>query len=58
MSKTTREPENYLEQHALRALKAEPTWTVSMYAAYNDLSDETTEELRNFLTPHLPAKQL
>ena len=53
----TRGPQNFLEQHALKALKAEPTWTITMYAVYNDLSDELTEELRKFLKQHLPEAQ-
>lgn len=55
--KKRREPRTFLEDHALRSLKAEPTWTVTMYAAYNDLTDETVEELRHFLEPHLSQAQ-
>ena len=53
-----RKPENFLESHALESLKAEPTWTLSMYAAYNDLEEDTTERLHEFLKPHLPEGQL
>lgn len=52
-----RDPKNFLEGHALEALRAEPTWTVDMYAVYNDLTDETTEELRAFLQLWLPEEQ-
>lgn len=37
--------ESFLYAHALGALKAEPGWTVRMYAVYNDLDQETTEKL-------------
>lgn len=49
---------SFLEAHALRALKAEPTWTLTMYCVYNDLSDATCEELRKALRGKLPAAQL
>lgn len=55
---TKPEPSNFLEQHALLALRAEPTWTLAMYAALNDLSDQTVSKLREFLRHHLPTEQL
>ena len=51
-------PKSFLEQHALAALVYDQTWTLSMYAALNDLSDETTAELRAFLSAHLPEDRL
>lgn len=52
-----RPPANFLEQHALQMLTLEPDWTVSMYAALNDLTEEDTAELREFLKSHLPRRQ-
>jgi hypothetical protein len=51
-------PKSFLEDHALLALRLEPEWTVSMYVAYNDLTDETTAKLREFLSHHLQETQL
>jgi hypothetical protein len=55
---TGRRPSNFLESHALEALRIEPTWTVNMYAAYNDLDTTTTEALRAFLKDHLLPHQV
>lgn len=54
---TARQPQNFLEGHALRFLKAAPDWTLAMYAVDNDLTDEDTDNLREFLRPHLPESQ-
>lgn len=43
--------DSFLFAHCKAALAAEPTWTLEMYCAYNDVSDETREELRALLTP-------
>lgn len=49
---------SFLYAHALVALRREPSWTVSMYATLNDLTDETTEELRAALRGELPDTQV
>lgn len=41
--------DSFLYDHMKRALQAEPDWTVNMYCAYNDIDDETREELRKLL---------
>lgn len=38
--------DSFLYAHMRASLAAEPTWTVKMYGVYNDLSDETIEELQ------------
>jgi hypothetical protein len=58
MADERREPKNFLERHALESLRAEPGWTLRMYCALNDLSDETRRSLSAFLAPHLPPDQL
>ena len=35
-----------LFQYMVRALKADPTWTVEMYCIYNDIGPKITKELR------------
>lgn len=56
-TKEPREPRNFLEQHALKSLKAEPSWSITMYAVFNDLTDESMAQLREFLKLHLPENQ-
>ncbi len=36
---------SFLHVHMVAALMAEPTWTPRMYGVYNDVSDDTIEEL-------------
>jgi hypothetical protein len=57
-TKVRNPPSNFLEEHVLEMLTLEPTWTLNMYAVYNDLSEEITERLRTFLKNHLPAHRI
>jgi len=43
--KTPKIEDSFLFQHMVYSLKAEPDWTIGMYCAYNDISDEIRFEL-------------